>query len=373
MKRIALLLILLAFVVGGVQAYIINFDMPTEINVGDSLVLEGTSNIPAGNSLDMVLYNQNLQKNEIGRYSFTIQSDGSWSVEIPTSQLSEGRYRLQVYDTNNVGLGSSSTSFKIFTVVDRKGQITVFSPLIQEYNGFLNVAGRSTTRGSAGIQIQVDNADGETVFPLEWISTDKDGVFSKDVPITKPGTYFVAFKDEKGLIRYQELESRDKTSSSVSGTATVTPIATSTPALPKTINSQTFASVGSPACFEIDTNPGTLKLTTSNNCDWIIEYVDESGKFTKINERSGDGEEKFTIPVSGGIVYVKVYPADSTDSGYATVFVEGASIVTVNENAVKIIDSAKPEEPKQSGSMMPVAMLSAFIALGAAMILQRRN
>lgn len=369
MKRIAYAFILLALIVCGAQAYVINFETPTEINYGDSLVLEGTSNIPAGNSLEIVLYTQDLQKNEIGRYPFTIQSEGVWRVDIPTSQLSAGKYRLAINDKNNIGLGSSSTTFKLFNVVDRKNEIVISSPLIQEYNGVLNVAGQSTTRGSSGIQIRVDDEYGSTVSPEEWIGTDKDGFFNTDVPITKPGIYYVAFIDQKGLIRYQEFESRVKAAPTAA--ATTAPTVKPTTAKPKTINSQTFSSAGNPATFEIKTIPGMLKVSTSNNCDWIIEYVDDSGNFGRVNDRTGDGEESFSIPVTGGIVYVKVYPADAKDSGYATIFVDGASMVTVNENAGKLVDSAKPAET-QSGSMMPVAMLSAFVALGIAMIIRRR-
>ncbi|MBO7388795.1 MAG: hypothetical protein J6T90_04455 [Methanomicrobium sp.] len=91
MKRIAYAFILLAFIVCGAQAYVITFDMPTEINLGDSLVLEGTSNIPPGNSLEIVLYTQDMQKNKIGTYPFTIQTDGVWRVDIPTSKLDAGK------------------------------------------------------------------------------------------------------------------------------------------------------------------------------------------------------------------------------------------------------------------------------------------
>ena len=370
MKRIAYALILLAFIACGAQAYVINFDMPTELNMGDTLVLEGTSTIPAGNSLEVVLFTQDMQKNEVGRYPFTIQSGGVWSVEIPTSRLDAGKYRLEIEDPNNVGLGSSSTTFKLFNVVDRKSEIVISSPLIQEYNGVLNVAGQSTTRGSSGIQIRVDDEYGGTVSPAEWIGTDKDGYFDKDVPITKPGIYCVAFLDQKGLIRYQEFESRVKAAPTAA--PTTAPTAKPTTATPKTINSQTFSSAGSPACFEISTKPGMLTVSTSNNCDWIVEYRDDEGKYGKVNDRTGDGEEKFSIPVTGGIVYVKVYPADSTDSGYATIFVDGATMVTVNNNAGQLVDSVKPAESQQSGSIMPIAMLSAFVALGIAMFIRRR-
>ncbi|MDD4127776.1 MAG: hypothetical protein PHV39_08860, partial [Methanomicrobium sp.] len=168
----------------GANAYIINFDVPSQINLGDTIVIDGTSTINPGTTMTIVLYSQTNSIQEISRKSFTIQSDGSWKVTFETDGLSKGNYKFEIPDTSDVGLGSSSTKYRTFEIIDRTDQIVITSSLTQEYNGYLSVAGRSTTRGNLGIEIMVD--DGKNIiFPEEWISTDSNGLFRKEVTIPK--------------------------------------------------------------------------------------------------------------------------------------------------------------------------------------------
>ena len=359
MKKIALLIIMLAALVCCSSAYIISFEVPAEVNLGDTIVIEGTSTINPGVTMTIVLYSQKVSIQELERKSFVIQSDGSWRVNFETDKLSKGRYKFEIPETSDVGLGPSSTKTAFFEIIDRSDQIFVSSPPTQDYNGYLSVAGRSTTRGNMGVQIKVESKNDE-IMPTTWISTDTGGHFSKDVAIPGPGTYYVYFYDNKGFITMQEFYSK-------SAGSTVTPTSSSEQTIStepgKSLSAQSFASCTSPAYFSVLTNSGILNVETSEGHNWILEYYDENGAVRLINQYSDNRAEKFSIPVTGGIIYLKVYPSDASDSGYVTITADGASYITVNADAASIFDSKSTPVPTQSGVIFPIGALSCFVAL----------
>ena len=371
MKKIACLIILLAALVSCANAYIINFDVPPQVNLGDTVVIEGTSTINPGVTMTIVLYNQKVSIQEIERKSFVIQSDGSWKVSFETDSLSKGNYKLEIPDNSEVSLGGSSTRYRTFELIDRTDQIVIASSINQEYNGFLSVEGRSTTRGNLGIEIMVD--DGEyVIFPEEWVSTDSNGQFKVEVPISGPGNYYVSFSDNKGLIRHQKFTSvKTTTSPTQSLTQSITPVPTSNTG--KSMSAQSFASLNSPAYFSIETFPGILTVETSEGHNWAVEYCDEKKTVKTVNRYSGSESESFGINVEGGTVYVKVYPVDSSDSGYVTVFTTGASSITVSEDSASFFESAPAGEATQSGGQFPIGLISAVIGLFVIVILTRRQ
>ncbi|MBN2733427.1 MAG: hypothetical protein JXQ82_01015 [Methanomicrobiaceae archaeon] len=370
MKKIACLLILLLTLVCGADAYIINFEVPSKVNLGDTIVIQGTSTINPGVTMTIILYNQKNTIQEISRQSFTIQSDNSWSVTFETDGLEKGYYKLEIPATSNVDLGSSSTRYQMFEIIDRTGEVVITSPLTQEYTGYLSVSGRSTTRGNLGIKISVEKDD-EVILPEEWISTNSNGEFSKDVPIAGPGTYYVSFSDNQGLVRLQKFSS-EKTWQTPAQTASATTEPTTSQS-GKTMAAQSFASNNDPAYFTIITNPGILKVDISEGHNWILKYADESGTVFTINQFTDQRAESFTIPVTGGIVYVKVYPSDLSDSGYVTLYTDGASSITVSGDAAVFFESQATPVPTQSGFFFPIALISCLIVFGFLLISFRRQ
>ena len=370
MKKIAYMLILLMTLVCGADAYIINFDVPPQVNLGDTIVIQGTSTINPGVTMTIILYRQENTIQEIARESFTIQSDGSWSVKFETDDLKKGNYKFEIPPTSEVGLGSSSTTYKSFDLIDRTGEIIVTSPLTQQYNGYLSVEGRSTTRGNLGIELMVDTEE-KTVFPREWISTDSNGNFNQNVEISGPGVYYASFYDKKGLIRHQEFNSVQ--------TGEPTPVQTYVQTEPtssqtgKPMLTQSFASFNSPAYFTIKTNSGNLKVDTSEGHNWILKYADESRSVNTINQYPDNRAESFTIPVSGGTVYVMAYPQDLSDSGYVTLYTDGASSITVSEDAASFFESQSAPIPTQSGCIFPIGIISCLIAFTVILFYVRRQ
>ncbi|MBP2132288.1 hypothetical protein J2128_000209 [Methanomicrobium sp. W14] len=367
MKKIACIILLLAMVVcGGVNADVINFDVPPTVGLGDTIVIAGTSTINPGTTMTITLYSQQGSIKEIEQQSFTIQSGGDWSAKFQTDDLSPGTYKIGVSSPGDIDFGSSSTTTVLFQIIDRTAEIEIASPLKQEFNGYLKVAGRSTTRGDKGIEIMVDDGEGNIILPEQWIETNSNGQFIKNVEIQHPGNYYVSFSDTAGLIRHQEFTSVSTETASPTTTSTGSDTQT------KTMSAQSFASYTSPAYFSIQTNAGELSVKTSKGHNWVMEYSTDSGTIRMVNNYADNTAESFTIPVPAGTVYVKVYPAETSDSGYVTLYATGASSITVNDSAPAVFESESTPSATQSGFVFPIGLLSCIIAVALAAFALRR-
>jgi hypothetical protein len=355
MKRIAPLLIIMACLVVPGSAYLINFDSPDTITAGDPLVLDGSSNLPAGFSTEVAFYKATR---EIARETITIQGDGSWSVTFATTGLAEGQYKVEIEEKSvwidnqyiRYEFGSGSDTQKIIQIIDRSDEITLLSPSVQEMNGMLQIEGRGETLGSGGVQITVTGPSG-TVFGPTYIPTDTSGRFSREIPITESGIYTIRFSDGQGYITTKTVTVKAASVPSTTAPAT-TALKASAP-----------ASRDSPAYFAVDSRPGDLVITTSTGIDWVIEYLDEGGDVVRVNQKGTTSAETVTIATQGGIVYVKVYPFKYSDAGTVTLSAENADSVTVSSDAASLFGDAPPATPT------PETPLPAVIALGALLIL----
>jgi hypothetical protein len=355
MKRIALLLLLIACLVVPGSAYLINFDSPDTLTAGEPLVLDGSSTLPPGFSTDVVFYKAGR---EIARETITIQGDRSWSATFETTGLAQGQYKLEIEEKSiwvdntyiSYDYGSGSDTQKIIQIIDRSDEISLTSPAVQTMSGTLMIAGRGETLGSNGVEITVQGPSGP-VFGPRYIPTDANGRFSEDVPISESGTYSIRFADAAGYITTM--------------TVTVTNAAATPTPEPETpgLQASAQASRESPAYFAVDTRPGDLILTTSTGIDWVVEYIDEAGNLVKVNQKGTTSPETATIPVEGGQVYVKVYPFKYTDTGTVTLSAQNADAVTVSSDAASLFGDEPPATPT------PESPLPAAIALGALFIL----
>lgn len=353
------------------SAYVITFEVPSTVYKGEDIYLEGTSNIPAGTTMQIALYQQMNTIRELERKSFTIQDEGYWSTNFETADLDTGTYKIEIPTKYTSNLGSSSVIYQMFEIVDRSLEIQMSSPSVQKYTGMLEVAGRSTTRGNAGIELLVEGPYG-IVFPRQWISTDANGYFSEEIPIENTGTFEIFLFDNDGLILEENIEvtpgvmTPQKTSSSSPGSSS----GSSTGTL---MQVQEFSSTESPAYFTVVTNPGILDIYTSSGKNWVISYIGEDQVRFTVDSHSDDTAEKVSIPVTGGKVYIMVYPADESESGYVTLYAEGAYSVTSTNDAADFFNEQAEDETPQSGPGFCLSLLSAMIALVIAGIAIKRQ
>lgn len=359
MKRIAYILLIIAALITSASAYSFIFDLPSQINRGEDIYIEGSSSFPAGTTMQLVLYEQKTSIRELERNTITIQDEGYWSTSFETADLPAGTYKIEVPPEYTYDLGTSSVKYRMFNIIDRSSEIIIASPTEQEYSGFLEISGRSTTRGDAGIQLLVEGPYG-IVFPKQWISTDSSGIFSESVVIETGGSFDVLFYDNEGLIANVNFEVTPgvitpQSTTSASGTPTGSSQGT-------VMQAQTFASAGSPAYFSVKTNPGILDIYTSSGKNWVICYLGEDMVEFTVNNYNDDSAEKVTIPVEGGTVYVKVYPAEESESGYVTLYADGASSITVSAGAEQYFSKENSEEKQQTGPEMWISLISACIA-----------
>ncbi|MCK4269067.1 MAG: hypothetical protein KAW93_01160 [Methanogenium sp.] len=233
--RVAALVCLgLLFCTTAVSAYQISFTVPESVKVGQTVVVQGESNIPSGFTTQLYLYREvpNFQPKQISVDEFTIQEGGDWQVVYDTTGWQKATYKIEIPKNSQYSYGSDSVTLKTFVVWDRSDEVEVTSPKTQSYDGTLDIAGKAVKRtGGAGINVAVSGPSG-VVFGPAYIPTDAEGLFSYEVPISGPGTYTVAFSDEDDLITTTEVtitENPAITATTVPGTAATLPPATESP------------------------------------------------------------------------------------------------------------------------------------------------
>jgi hypothetical protein len=359
MKRILIALLIIATLVAGASAVYVKLDAPETVNAGDPVVVTITNNIVGGSSYEVVLYKVGQTKRELTRNVVTFQSGQTITTTFQTKGFEKSTYQVEILDPTKE-IGGSSTTWRLFTVVNRSSEITFTAPLMQEDDGTLTVMGRIADLGDRGVQIVVESS-GENVFGPTFIQTDSSGGFSKEVEIPGPGTYGVNFTDYKGYVGTIQVQVFAITTTPP--TATPTPTATGTP-----LTASAPATRQAPAYFAVDSKSGPVTISTSADLDWVIEIVDESQAKQLINERGTTGGEEVTIVATGGTVYVKVYPMKYTDQGTVTVYVLNADSITAATNGASIFgDVAATTTP--AASPLPIIVPLAAVAF---LLIRRR-
>ncbi|WP_292407841.1 MULTISPECIES: hypothetical protein [unclassified Methanoculleus] len=361
MKRIAWLTLIVAMLlVGTASAAYVAISAPQTVYIGDSFDVTGTTlveglakpSLNPGFSTEVILYYAQYAKSEVARKTIVVQEDGTFSATFDTSGLRPGTYSIEIVDPTKSTFGGSSKTQRMVTLVDRTGSVTITSPPNQNFDGSLDVRGMIGDLGDAGVRIEVTH-DGAAVYGPEFISTDANGAFSVEVPVSAAGSYEVTFSDAKGYIDTREFM--------VMGTPAPTP----TQAM---ISASTPATRSAPAYFEVDTRSGAVKITTSAGIDWVVEYIDEEGGRHEVNDKGMLEPETAEFVAEGGLVYVKVYPMSYNDSGTVQVSVANADSVRVSQTAPDLFGDATPT-PAQAAPL-PVAL--ALLAL-LVVVLARRG
>jgi hypothetical protein len=357
MNRVFGYILAALLLIGGAQAAYVEMIAPDKVNVGELLRVEGTSlgTLNPGFSTDLIFYQLQFTKKEVNRTVIVVQDGGTFKASFPTDGLQEGSYVLELvdpYTNGNEVFGGAAKKFHYVTLVDRSDEITITSPRIQEFNGWLYLKGSLSMTGNNGTEIRVVKGS-QVVFGPEYIAT-KDGEFTDTVPIPEGGTYAVTFSDARGYIGREDFV--------VTEPATTAPV--TTPARPDVVVAAT-SSRNQPAYFTIDSAGGTLRIRTSSGIDWIMEYMDENGSRYTLNEKGTVGGESVAIETRGGPVYVKVYPATYTDQGTVTITAENADAAAVCTNCASYFaDTASPTPTQETPLPAAIGLVSLlFLAL----------
>lgn len=360
MKRIVLPLIclIIPLLVGPAAAAYIDITTSDSINAGQPLVVTGTTiSVNPGYVVDIVLYDSTYSKREITRKGVVIQGDGTFNVTFETEGLHSGTYSVEVQSRGDDIFGSSSKKVKIFTVVNRTDELIVSSAKNQEYNGVLLVAGSIAKYGDSGVRLTVKEADETVIYGPEWIET-QGGAFSKKVPISSAGNYTAEIMDNTSYVWTTQFNV-------TGGTTTITPTGSQTAG--PTYSASAPASRGNPAYFVVDTLGGPVTISTSTGIDWVLEYIDEKGQRSLVNNQGTTAPETVTLQATGGVVYVKVTPQLYTETGTVTVSAENVKKISVDATV-----AGKFGDPVPTTAQSPVPLGLVLFALGAIFLLFRK-
>jgi len=367
----ALLILLLAFtlsilVAGPAAAYQLSIDAPRTISVGLPLVVNGTTTLPAGISVDVVFSRQETYPSEVARQTVTIQSTKDFQVVFDTA-------RSPWWDVQGRGpphrwfpvTSGTPSRYAWSSLLNRSTEIEMRSPRNQEYNGVLRLSGVLAKTKGTGVQVQVSRGN-ETVFGPSFIATSKEGVFTKDIPIDSPGTYIVSFTDSTGFI------------GTVNFTVTRPPptVSETSPTTRPTLRADTVtasapASRDSPAYFLVAPKSGTVTLTTSAGTDWVVEYAIGNGPVEKVNNAGAESGETVTLSPSDTTVAVMVYPYRYSDSGNVTLSAENAEKVEVQARPIPVFAGSVAGA---TSTKSPIQGAVVLLAIGiAGLLLTRRR
>jgi hypothetical protein len=214
MKRILLIALCLAGMAGAASAYGLYLDCPQSIQAGLPLKCSIDSDLPAGYTLDLVLYRSQYTATELARHSVTIQEDKNTQYRLfETQGLPGGTYKVEMQLKTTGGessLRSDSVTYKIVQILDRSSEITITAPETQTLDEALRIEGSIDKLSNEGVQIEVRGPEGR-IFGPQYIGTKADirndaGIFTYRVTVTSPGTYEVSFSDPKGFIGIKEFE-----------------------------------------------------------------------------------------------------------------------------------------------------------------------
>jgi hypothetical protein len=330
MKKILIFAIFCLLLMGVVSAYEIRIDAPQTLKLGETIVVNGTTNLPAGISFDIMLTRSEYTSEVKATKHVTVQGDKNFTVEFPTADYTRGVYKVEILPTGEFRYLGDSITMRVVTLVDRSDEVKLTSLPRQYLNGVLHVAGYANNIKNDAIELLVDNPDGTHLFGPSFISTNLDGAFSKDFKIEKTGIYQVTLSDRKGLIGTYNITVLDQDISTVPVT---TPLQVrQVPGASSDVPSASMLSTrDKPAYFSVETRQGPVRIYTSSGTDWVVEYTDPSGQRVKVNNKGSGFSEELTIQGTGETQYFMVYPNKYSDQANITFYAENAAYVIASQ------------------------------------------
>ncbi|MDD1672570.1 MAG: hypothetical protein LUO82_06185 [Methanomicrobiales archaeon] len=316
LKKIVFLLLCSCLLIGAAHAYIVTLSVPRSVSAGDTIAINGSSNLPSGLSTTITLSKVGAI-GLIDEKDITIQEGGVFTTSFNAGNLEKGTYKIEIMEKNDYPYGSGSVEWVFVDVIDRRNEISLIAPLTQPFDGSLIISGSISTIGDSGLRISVEKG-GTIVFGPEYIKTSTEGMFETEIPIPDDGMYTVTLIDNtsyRWTVKYNAIP--------LSQTTQPTTVTTTLPA-PTTATMP--ASRNEPAFFRVTSGQGVMRAYTSEGVDWVMEYIDETGAQKKINVR-GTAAEEVTLAVSGGTIYFKIYPDRYDDRATVTLSVENARTI----------------------------------------------
>ena len=200
MKKILIIAIFLFSLAGPVAAYEISIFAPASLNVGEPIIVNGTTNFPPGTSFDITLSHSDYITEIKDTKSVVIQQGQNFSVVFPTVGYVKGTYKIEVPPISQARYLGNSVPLRVVELIDRSDEVTFSSPLTQYQSGSLIVTGMDKNVGNKGIELQITDPDGTILFGPDYITTTASGAFSKETPINASGNYTVTMEDQQGYI-----------------------------------------------------------------------------------------------------------------------------------------------------------------------------
>lgn len=353
-----------AFCGGFAQAYELVIKAPSNIQRGMPLIVNGTSNLPPGISVDIVLTKSGYVSEEMERQTVTLQANREFSVIFDTSDFTKGVYKVEVPAISGYSYLGDSVTLRVVEIIDRSDEIDFNAFTSQEMDGTLDIEGTISGLKNSGVQIGVTGPEGEAVFGPAYITVKSDSSFSKEVPITKPGNYTISFTDSKGFIGTVGVTVTDKPQ------ATVPP--TAVPTTNQIVSASAFASRDKPAAFAVVTGgPGTIRVFTSSGIDWVIEYTDPDGKTVKVNEKGSVGNEEIIIDTTEDVVVLNVYPYSYAAEGEVLLSADGAVKVEASESGTPSATTGITATTEKSSPLPLIGVVVAVFAAAAILVVRR--
>ncbi len=326
MKKILIFALFCLLLTGVASAYEIRIDAPQTLRLGEIIVVNGTTNLPAGITFDIMLTRSEYTSETKATKHVTVQGDKNFTVEFPTAGYTRGTYKVEILPAGEFRYLGNSITMRVVTLVDRSDEVKITSSPRQYLNGMLRLTGTANSVRNDAIEVQVDNPDGSLLFGPSFVPTNLDGQFSKDFIIEKTGIYQIKISDRKGYIGTYNISVLDQD-------INIVPVVTSSPVsqTPDTTfptqSASMFSTRDQPAYFSVVTKQGPTKVYTSTGTDWVIEYTDQSGQRVKTNTKGPGFAEDVTVPGNGETQYFMVYPNKYSDQANVTLFAENVNSI----------------------------------------------
>ncbi len=325
MIKILIFAIFCLLLIGVVSAYEIRIDAPQSVKLGETIVVNGTTSLPAGVSFDIILTRSEYTSELKETKHAIVQGEKNFTVEFPTTGYTRGIYKVEILPTGEFRYLGDSITMRVVNVIDRSDEITLTSMPRQYLSGVLHVKGTAENVRNDAIQMQVNYPNGNLLFGPSFVSTNLDGEFSKDVSIDKSGMYQINISDRKGYLGTYYINVIDQDISTVP-TVTGFPVtAPTTEIVASAVSASIVASRDQPAFFSVSTRQGPVKVYSSSGIDWVIEYTDLAGQRVKVNNKGAGLAEDVTVPGNGETQYFMVYPNKYSDKASITLFAENAN------------------------------------------------
>ena len=152
MKKILIFAIFCLLLTGVVSAYEIRIDTPQSLQLGETIVVNGTTSLPAGVSFDIRLTRSEYTAEVKDTKHVTVQGDKNFSVEFPTTGFTKGVYKVEILPTGEFRYLGDSITMRVVTLVDRSDEVKITSLPVQYMNGVLHVTGSANNVKNSAIE-----------------------------------------------------------------------------------------------------------------------------------------------------------------------------------------------------------------------------